>query len=209
MVTFMATIAAISAGDNMDKDFLWAIIVANETLAIHSYTLLNQVPLSTRIIPGFMAPHREAFKRTIAMMHYTNLRLIGNRYSQPSPIYKILIAIVWWQFLPLNSDWSNGNTWVFVVPIFVGVSLDILQSMLLKDFCGHDQDLVSWRWLLGVHLSAMIMAFGFTMAFRNIIIIQQIYFGAAFFVALLICVGCWLISSNPLNKICSFGTMLE
>jgi hypothetical protein len=186
--------------------YLWPSIIMNEVLGIHAYSLLDQVPLSTKIIPGFVAPHREAFKRTIAMMHYTNLRLVQTQLQASPMFYFPFLAWSWWQFVPLDSDFSNGNTWVFVIPMFLGVTLDTVQSLVMEHFCGlSSSDLVPWPWLLGVDLSAMLMAFAFTLAFRGIISIQYIYFGAAFFVALLFLAGCWLIFSTSLSEICLLG----
>jgi hypothetical protein len=178
----------------------------NEVLGIHAYSLLDQVPLSTKIIPGFVAPHREAFKRTIAMMHYTNLRLAQSQLQLSPMFYFPFLAWSWWQFVPLDSDFSNGNTWIFVIPMFFGVTLDTAQSLVMEHYCGlSSSDLVPWPWLLGVDLSAMLMAFAFTLAFRGIISIQYIYFGAAFFVALLFLAGCWLIFSTSPSEICALG----
>lgn len=199
ILTFVVTSAGILSND---ERYLWPSIVTNECLAVHAYSLLEQVPLSTKIIPGFVAPHREAFKRTIAMMHYTNLRLLKD--VLPQTLHYPLLAVAWWQFQPFNSDFRNGNTWVFVVPMFVGVTLDLCQSILMAHgYCSGMGDMVAWQWLLGVHLSAQIMAFGFTLAFRGIIVIQYIYFGAVFFVALLFAAGSWLIFSS--TEICSMG----
>mmetsp|Transcript_14510 Transcript_14510/g.22109 ORF Transcript_14510/g.22109 Transcript_14510/m.22109 type:complete len:255 (-) Transcript_14510:167-931(-) len=194
MLTFTATCICIATPYN--SILLFATMVFNEGLAIHAYSLMDQVPLSTKICKGFTAPHREAFKRTIAMMHYTNLRLLQS-LGIPDFLYLILLPFSWRQFWPFTSDFSNGNTWIFVVPMFVGVSLDMMQSLFTKYYCGSEYDLVSWQWLLGVHLSAMIMAFAFTLAFRGMISIQLIYFGAAFFVALLFVSGCLLIFFSP------------
>ena len=47
----------------------WLSQVANFVLATHATTLLPQVPARTAIIPGWIvAPHKEAFKRTIGML---------------------------------------------------------------------------------------------------------------------------------------------
>ena len=58
-----------------------------------------------------------------------------------------------------------------------------------------------------VNWSAMVMAFAFTLAFRGIVSIQRIYFGAAFFVALLFVAVCALIfrSSAEVTELCSIG----
>ena len=176
-----------------DNDaYLWPSIFGNQVLAMHAYSLLDQVPKSTRICAGFVAPHREAFKRTIAMMLYTNLRLV-HPWIPSEILYYLLLAVAWWQFVPINSDFRNGNTWIFVVPMFIGVSLEMAQSLIREHYCGGLPSLVAPRFLLGVNWSAMAMAFAFTLAFRGLVLIQYIYFGAAFFVALLFSVGFALI----------------
>lgn len=95
--------------------------------------------------------------------------------------------------------------------MFLGVTLDAAQSLVMEHYCelGADGDLVAWKYLLGVDLSAMLMPFAFTLAFRGIISIQKIYFGAAFFVALLFLAGCWLIFSTSPSEICSLGSMVS
>ena len=177
-------------------------IIANQVLASHAYSLLDQVPLSTKICRGFEAPHREAFKRTSAVMTYANLRLA--QPWMPTIVYYPALAFLWTQFLPFNSDFKNGNTWIFVIPMFIGVSLDMAQSLVMEHHCGLPS-LVSVRWLLGVQMSAMGMAFAFTLAFRGIVSIRRIYFGAAFFVALLFVTECLIIFWNSTLDICSLG----
>jgi hypothetical protein len=186
--------------------YFWPSVMGNQVLAMHAYSLLDQVPLSTKICRGFVAPHREAFKRTIAMMLYTNLRLV-HPWIPSGWLYHPLLALAWWQFVPLNSDFGNGNTWIFVVPMFLGVSLDMVQSLLMEHHCGGLPSLVPPRFLLFINWSAMVMAFGFTLAFRGMVSIQRIYFGAAFFVALLFLAGCGLIFWNSESELCSFGTL--
>lgn len=177
-------------------------IIANQALASHAYSLLDQVPLSTKICRGFEAPHREAFKRTSAVMTYTNLRLAQPWI--PTIVYYPALAFLWTQFPPINSDFRNGNTWIFVIPMFIGVSLDMAQSLVMEHHCALPS-LVPVRWLLGVQLSAMGMAFAFTLAFRGIVSIRHIYFGAAFFVALLFVAECGMIFWNSNVDICSLG----
>jgi len=130
------------------------------------------------------------------VMHYTNVRL--SFPWMPLFLYNLLLCVVWYQFIPFQSNFRNGNTWIFVIPMFLGISVDLGQSVFRKQVCDNTTDLVSWRWLLGVHLSAMLMAFAFTLAFRGMIRIQIIYFGAAACVAGLFVVGSWLIFSQPL-----------
>ncbi|KAI2508974.1 hypothetical protein MHU86_5469 [Fragilaria crotonensis] len=202
MLTMLVTTICIISENDV---YFWPSVIGNQVLAMHAYSLLDQVPLSTKICRGFVAPHREAFKRTIAMMLYTNLRLV-HPWIPSGLLYYPLLAVTWWQFVPLNSDFRNGNTWIFVVPMFVGVSLEMAQSLLMEHHCGGLPSLVPPRILLVVNWSAMVMAFGFTLAFRGMVSIQRIYFGAAFFVALLFVAGCGLIFWNSGSEICSYRT---
>jgi hypothetical protein len=121
--------------------------------------------------------------------------------------YYPLLAISWWQFVPWNSDFRNGNTWIFVVPMFGGVSLELIQYLVRTHYCiiGVSSSLVHWEYLMAIHLSAMIMAFAFTLAFRGMVSIQYIYFGAAFFVAILFLSGLALIAINIGSDVCNIG----
>jgi hypothetical protein len=174
----------------------------NGIIAMHATTLLPQVPPFTEILPGIVAPHKEAFKRTIAVMHYLVARVTlkvcapaaamlilslttsssdnnDNNNNNFDTVYRYLscavLAWFWWPLVPSKDpkQWTNGNTWIFIVPIFVGVTADLGQFMYLS------QDLMRVEQLLQTQLLGLVLAFGFTLAFRNYVGMPTVYLGAA------------------------------
>jgi len=198
-LAFFVTIASLVIQQSNDSMwFIGSSVILNSVTAWDARSLLDQVPLKTEIVPGIVAPHREAFKRTMSMMHYGNLRIIGklltsnnnimggNNIGEETNVYKILLwMFAWYSFFPLGSDFQNGNTWIFVVPMFLGVTTDMIQlyttnSVLLEHY-------------LIIELSALTIAFWFTLAFRGYISVPQIYLGSALFVATLFFGGVYVI----------------
>lgn len=173
--------------------------------ALDARSLMSQVPIRSIIVPGVYAPHREAFRRTMSMMHYANVRILGELVDQSTGVvaatattssttgsaaalflyyyyptlYKAWLCYMWTHFLPIHSPLDNGNTYIFVVPMFVGVSLDIYQTL-----CG-----ASWETSINVthylllQISALVIAFYFTLAFRGYFSVRQIYVASALMVA--------------------------
>ena len=150
-----------------------------------AYSLLSQVPTSTQIFPGVVAPHKEAFQRTIWVMQYLIARIstkifhesLRNSISTDGNYISILESIViLWRYYPLipqlNIDWWNGNTWIFVIPIFIGVSGDIYVYFMYGDI------FQIYHLLLG-ELLGLCLAFGFTLGFRRYIPMPIVYCGAA------------------------------
>jgi hypothetical protein len=153
--------------------------------------LLQQVPHSTQIFPGVVAPHREAFLRTAWMMQYLAARVMIKCVVVPPNSNNVLftaaqydffhgivapIILAWrgYQLVPkfYSTNWCNGNTWIFVVPMFVGVCADVYQQY-------RHNDVVDTVHLLTVELSGMLMAFAFTLGFRQYIPMSVVYVGAA------------------------------
>ena len=159
--------------------------LCNAILVQHAKTLLPQVPAFTQIVPGVVAPHKEAFRRTIAVVQYLIARaclrwirihgwLLLSSQSRPDYLDYGLLAILIWHWWPLVPDcfhlepWLNGNTWIFVVPIFVGVTGDLYQYI----FWG---DCVSIANLLTGQLLGLCLAFGFTLGFRHYLPMPIVY----------------------------------
>lgn len=162
------------------RSWILASVVLNSTTAWDARNLLPQVPLKTEIVPGIVAPHKEAFKRTMSMMHYINLRILGQLYGiqLSSTIYQAgCWAFGWYFFAPVSSDFGNGNTWIFVLPMFAAVITDIPQLLL--------RDSLQLNHYLLIEFSALIIAFGFTLAFRGFVSVQKLYLGSALYVAAL------------------------
>jgi hypothetical protein len=176
-------------------------VLLNSLTARDASTLLPQVPLKTEIVPGrIVAPHREAFKRTMAVMHYANLRILEKLYDNGSTeewkstpptmttttlartYYASCWALGWYWFAPTRSDVRNGNTWIFVVPMFAAVITDVPAQLVGKHRGGTAAMMQLEHYLL-IELSALIIAFGFTLAFRGYVSVPRIYFGSALCVA--------------------------
>ena len=102
-------------------------VILSTLLTFTSYSLVPNAPLVTRIYHSIHAPHRDAFRRTINMMHYVNIRIllelfkIENHYTK---IFLFFYAI--FSFLPKSSSIDDGNTWFFGVPMCASCVLDSL-----------------------------------------------------------------------------------
>ena len=170
---------------------LWVLVypsqICNLILIHHASTLLNQVPTSTQIFPGVVAPHKEAFQRTIWVMQYLIVRVVtkvcqeqiqNNNYRPIADHYFAVLQsiVIVWRYYPLipniHTDWWNGNTWIFVIPIFIGVSGDLYVYFTYGDI------FQVYHLLLG-ELLGLCLAFGFTLGFRQYIPMPMVYCGAA------------------------------
>jgi hypothetical protein len=184
--------------------------ISISAIAIHAATLLPQVPPFTEIMPGIVAPHKEAFRRTISVMYYLVARvtlavcaapimgiLQGTRIgfsissmdsSDDTPQFVLqhhdayfrylccaVVAWFWWPLVPSLKDpsqWLNGNTWIFVFPIFIGVTGDCWQYVAYRDVIRVEQ-------LLQTQILGLVLSFAFTLAFRNYVSMPTVYVGAA------------------------------
>jgi hypothetical protein len=178
----------------------------NSAIAFHANTLLHQVPPFTQIVPGIVAPHKEAFRRTISVMYYliarvtlavcavpavgillagTGIGLSDNdNVHAPSVLQRdeysryLCCTVLAWFWWPLVPSWKNpsqlwnGNTWIFVIPIFIGVTGDFWQYMAYRDVIPVEQ-------LLQTQILGLVLAFSFTLAFRNYVSMPILYVGAA------------------------------
>ena len=197
-----------------------ASVVATTLLACGSLSLIATAPLNTTIAPGVDAPHRAAFSRTIAVCLYINLRLAwahgwwddllqwggaAGGVASPRPPLSARCAygacvLAWATWLAPRHALANGNTWIFVVPIFAGVGADAAHQLLSlgveAGFFGSDDE-HAWRrrgsaWnervatvelMLGIQLALLLLAFGFTLAFRRYLDVRALYAAAAGIVA--------------------------
>lgn len=155
---------------------------------------LKSSPYSN-ILPGIRAPHKEAFRRTISVLHYTVTRIAtkqlllfvqllhNQHYYRTTTLQAVSVTLLVWRWWPLvpsfsTADLVNGNTWIFVMPIFIGVTGDLWQ--VLSSLLLHQQnDIVSFRQILQVQWIAQIIAFAFTLAFRNYLSMPWVYLGSA------------------------------
>jgi hypothetical protein len=195
--------------NNNNNNACWILcflsVLLNSTTAWDARSLLDQVPIKTEIVPGIVAPHREAFQRTMSMMHYCNLRILGKLFHleetpEEESIYYyyyyyyyyayvvMLWSFGWYSFLPLSSKFQNLNTWIFVVPMFLGVTTDMLQMIVNNRKHHHAAGaaaaaVVDIQHYLVIELSALFIAFWFTLAFRGYMSVAQVYLGSAIMVA--------------------------
>ena len=184
---------------------LWILIfpsqIGNLILVNDASFLLDQVPKSTQIFPGVVAPHKEAFQRTIWVMQYLIARVITKFFHEhiqnyiPTNEYYITLVesiVILWRYYPLipqlSIDWWNGNTWIFVIPIFIGVSGDIYVYFMYGDI------FQIYHLLLG-ELLGLCLAFGFTLGFRHYIPMPVVYCGAALAVWVIIQQGIATVNS--------------
>lgn len=160
--------------------------------------LIGQAPVRTVISKNVIPPHREAFRRTASSVYYLSSRIAWNHIRRYNDDHASLTMLDWvWgcfailyaiqYFLPRihETEWRNGNTYVFVLPMASGIIADaIFQIPLLQ--CSEsscwNNDIVSEVDLLCVLLSALVVAFVFTLAFRGTCSIQKCYWGSAFVV---------------------------
>jgi hypothetical protein len=180
VATILNVVALANTGN---PTYICSLVVTTSLLAFDARSLISQVPEKTRITAWIVAPHREAFQRTIAILHYVNLRICREMQWLPATdpyynaVYFSLVAFCWTLFLPIGSDFSNGNTWIFVIPMFAGVSFDAWQQAL------GGKTFVTLSFLLCTQLSALTIAFVFTLAFRAYVDIKAIYALSAICVA--------------------------
>ena len=190
----------------------FAVSFTSLLASVGSYGLLQQVPTSTKIASWIIPPHKEAFKRTIAIIGYLNIRLIHQwrwfdmifdiKTVKESILFPILLFVyTMYHFFPLGASLSNGNTWVFVLPMFLGFSFDCWQQFpffSLDNLSDTNTYHMSWErvhawnalqvnetYLLLTLWCALQIAFMFTVAFRGLMNIRYCYWIAAVQVGLL------------------------
>ena len=166
----------------MRDGFLLLSMACTTPLALGSLALLTQAPQFTAIARGIVAPHREAYKRTISVVLYLNLRLARSAGWWPfgTRAYGAACA-AWALWLLPRSAFDNGNTLVFVVPIFAGVALDARHQLacLGRERCPWNDDVATARTLVGMQLVALVVAFAFTLAFRGYLRTRRLYSASA------------------------------
>lgn len=176
-------------------------VVSSLLTSIGSLDLLTQVPSTSHITSWIIPPHRDAFRRTIAISGYINFRLvqiwIQNNESISFPF--LLFAYTIYFFFPLGSNFNNGNTWVFVLPMFIGLMIDcwkqfpifrmkngVLYKLDWSRVHEWNTNKVNESYLLFTLLCTLQIAFMFTIAFRGKMSIQNCYWIAALQVGLLL-----------------------
>ncbi|KAJ1461844.1 hypothetical protein M885DRAFT_506995 [Pelagophyceae sp. CCMP2097] len=165
-------------------------VLATTLLALTSTGQLKHAPVSTTIMPGVVAPHREAFARTIALMLYYNVRiswLMGWLDNEVAYALLLVGAVAW--LAPKPSALRNGNTLIFGVPIWVGVCGDAgfqFAALVSGDAGFSFATTVTVPFLLMTHLVTLIVAFAFTLAFRGYLSTTAVYAASAGLVAFIL-----------------------
>ena len=164
--------------------------------------IIDQAPKQTVVMSHpfkVIPPHRDAFLRTASSMLYLCMRIAWNITSSYSLHGKqswiwgsALLHYAWSNFVPSKTvDWTNGNTWIFIVPMALGLSVDALMQLpplQCTEFgtaCWND-DIVTQLNLLWILLSGLVIAFVFTVAFRGVMSVKRCYWGAALVVWLIV-----------------------
>eukprot|EP00571_Detonula_confervacea_P004474 CAMPEP_0172325478 /NCGR_PEP_ID=MMETSP1058-20130122/54158_1 /TAXON_ID=83371 /ORGANISM="Detonula confervacea, Strain CCMP 353" /LENGTH=310 /DNA_ID=CAMNT_0013042035 /DNA_START=83 /DNA_END=1015 /DNA_ORIENTATION=+ len=180
-------------------------VIASVITASSGMSIVDQAPKQTVVMEypfKVVPPHRDAFTRTGFSIYYLSARIFWNTAktlnllggSTTTGGYDVnAIDWVWGcialcyavkYFLPRRRDvdWTNGNTYIFVVPMAVGLTADavfqlpILQS--IGETCWND-DVITQLDLLCVLLSGLVVAFVFTLAFRGVLGLRKCYWSAA------------------------------
>ena len=147
-------------------------------LAYGSYALLGHAPERTVIARGIVAPHREAYRRAIGVVLYVNVRLAWAAQGWPlgARPYGVACALLAAKLAPTKA-FDNGNTFVFVVPIFCGVGLDAARQVrcVASDECAWNAEVATLRTVAAVQFVALLVSFAFTLGFRGYIRLARLY----------------------------------
>ena len=181
---FLCLVALVAGGSS--KIVPSMVIVGTAFTALSSIKLLDQVPNTSYISHNIIPPHREAFKRTIAIVGYLDLRLahqLGwfNMLSSHVKVFGALISLYNLVFFFPRGAFGNGNTWVFIVPMWAGISIDTSHQVMsaLEMPTEWNERVVTAPYILFTLLVTLVVAFSFTLAFRKYIHITTTYWTAA------------------------------
>jgi hypothetical protein len=170
-------------------------------------TIVEKAPRQTVVMDSpikVVPPHRDAFKRTAYSIYYLCARLCWNTmnihsfFGDPKAggcmqnvfnwvfgCISVVYAVQYFIPRAKDVDWTNGNTYVFVVPMAIGLSCDALFQLPIlqcRDELCWNADVVDQLDLLFVLLSGLVVAFVFTLAFHGVLGIRKCYWGSAFVV---------------------------
>jgi hypothetical protein len=179
--------------------------IASVVTASSGMNIVDQAPKQTVVMEWpfkVIPPHRDAFKRTAYSIYYLCGRICWNtiQYHHQQQQYSATTttALNWiWgmsaliyamtKFIPSprDLDLSNGNTWIFVGPMAIGLTVDALfQIPMLSqgDQLRWNEDVITQVDLLWILLVGLVVAFVFTLAFRGVLGIRKCYWMAAILV---------------------------
>ncbi|KAL7542388.1 hypothetical protein ACHAXR_012029 [Thalassiosira sp. AJA248-18] len=179
--------------------------IASTVTAASGMTIVDQAPKQTVVMEypiKVIPPHRDAFRRTAFSVFYLCARICWNT----TKMYRLLgysttsgnenddvldwlwgcVALCYAMnyFIPRarDVDWFNGNTYVFVVPMALGLTADAFFQLPILQCNGNacwNEDAITQFDLLWVILSGLVVAFVFTLAFRGVLDIRNCYWSAA------------------------------
>jgi len=202
-LTVTSCLVVTGSSENFNNPSGWnrvvvtLILISSTVTAVGSLHLIPQVPQTSFITRYISPPHRDAFRRTIGTVIYLNLRLYIAifDYSNEDGIRKrmwasMLIIYCIYNFLPnpQGLEWQNGNTWIFIIPMSIGLLVDALHQW--PTFPCHDtwnQDVVDAKTLLIILWNGLWIAFLFTLAFRKYFVSIQVCYWIATADVLYIC----------------------
>ena len=138
--------------------------------------MLGHAPEKTVIARGIVAPHREAYKRAIGVVLYVNVRLAWACDLLGARFYGVACALLAAKLTPTKA-FDNGNTFVFVVPIFCGVGLDAVRQLrcIVGQECAWNAEVATLRTVAAVQFVALLVSFAFTLGFRGYIRLARLY----------------------------------
>ncbi|KAL7451645.1 hypothetical protein ACHAWC_003473 [Mediolabrus comicus] len=182
--------------------------IASVATASSGMNIVDQAPKQTVVMEWpfkVIPPHRDAFKRTAYSIYYLCGRICWNtiqyhhHQQQHSATKTTTTSVLNWiwgisaliyamtKFVPnpRDLDLSNGNTWLFVIPMAIGLTVDAffqLPMLSQEDQLRWNEDVITQVDLLWILLVGLIVAFVFTLAFRGVLGIRKCYWMAAILV---------------------------
>ena len=180
--------------------------IASVVTASSGMNIVDQAPKQTIVMEWpfkVIPPHRDAFKRTAYSIYYlcgricwTTIQYHHRRRGHSAIATTTVLNWIWGisallyamtKFVPLprDLDLSNGNTWIFVIPMAIGLTVDAMfQLPMLSqgDQLRWNEDVITQVDLLWILLVGLVVAFVFTLAFRGVLGIRKCYWMAAILV---------------------------
>jgi hypothetical protein len=182
--------------------------IASVVTASSGMNIVDQAPKQTVVMEWpfkVIPPHRDAFKRTAYSIYYLCGRICWNtiqyhhqqqQHSAAATTTTTVLNWIWGisaliyamtKFVPnpRDLDLSNGNTWLFVIPMAIGLTVDALFQLPMlsqEDQLRWNEDVITQVDLLWILLVGLVVAFVFTLAFRGVMGIRKCYWMAAILV---------------------------
>lgn len=182
--------------------------IASVITAASGMNIVDQAPKQTVVMEWpfvkVIPPHRDAFKRTAYSIYYLCGRICWNtiqhHHRDHSATTLTVLNWIWgiWVLFyamtkfvpnPRDVDLTNGNTWIFVIPMAIGLTVDALFQLPILSQGGQlywNEDVITQVDLLWILLVGLVVAFVFTLAFRGVLGIRKCYWMAAVLVHVIV-----------------------